>query len=92
MRALTTYFLLFTILLPALAIAEDEGADAQALIDQNCVSCHGPEVYTRADRRVHSLPALGKQVQMCEQNLGLRWFDDEINAVTALLNDKYYKF
>jgi hypothetical protein len=92
MRALTTYLLLSAMLVPVLAVAEDKGADAQALIDKNCVSCHGSEVYTRADRRVDSLPALGKQVQMCEQNLGLRWFDDEINAVTALLNDKYYKF
>jgi cytochrome c553 len=92
MRALTTYLLLSAMLVPVLAVAEDKPADAQALIAKNCVSCHGSEVYTRADRRVQSLPALGKQVQMCEQNLGLRWFDDEINAVTALLNDKYYKF
>jgi hypothetical protein len=92
MRALTPCLLLSTLMLPVLAIAEDEGVDAQALIEQNCVSCHGPEVYTRADRRIHSLPALGKQVRMCEQNLELRWFDDQIDAVTALLNEKYYKF
>jgi mono/diheme cytochrome c family protein len=92
MRALTLPLLLSFSLLPMLAVADDDGADPKALVEGNCVSCHGPEVYTRADRRVQSLPALGKQVRMCEQNLGLRWFDDQIDAVTAYLNDQYYQF
>ncbi len=92
MRALTFPLLLSVTLSPVLALAADDGADPQALIDQNCISCHGPEVYTRADRRIHSLPALGKQVRMCEQNLGLRWFDDQVDAVSAYLNDQYYRF
>ncbi len=29
---------------------------------------------------------------MCEQNLGLKWFDDEVNSVATLLNKEYYKF
>lgn len=66
--------------------------DAGALHQQHCVSCHGSEVYTRAERRVKDLPTLGTQVRMCEQNLGLKWFDDEVDAVTGLLNRDYYKF
>lgn len=66
--------------------------DAEALYDKNCTSCHGTEVFTRADRKITSLDALHGQVRMCEQNLGLTWFDDQISAVTNLLNDRYYKF
>jgi hypothetical protein len=85
------------VLAPALALAAsataDTGsADARALYDANCVKCHGPEVYTRADRRIQSLDALHGQVRMCEQNLGLKWFDDEIKGVASLLNREYYKF
>ena len=70
----------------------DEGIDAKALVQENCTSCHGSEVYTRSDRRVNSFDALHSQVRMCEQNLGLTWFDDQVDAVTGLLNEKYYEF
>jgi len=73
------------------AVAE-EGVDAQELVQENCTRCHGTDVYTRSDRRVNSFDALHSQVRMCEQNLGLTWFDDKVDAVTALLNEKYYKF
>jgi len=66
--------------------------DAEALHAQHCVGCHGPEVYTRPDRKVTSLPGLERQVQRCESNLGLTWFDEEIAAMTGYLNEQYYKF
>lgn len=86
-------------LLPGLVLAAAESAgsdpdsvDASALYQQNCTNCHGPEIYTRADRRIESLEALHTQVRMCDQNLELRWFDDQIDAVADLLNRKYYNF
>jgi len=72
--------------------AAAEGPDAHALYQDNCTSCHGPEVYTRADRKVTSKDQLNTQVRMCEQNLGLKWFDDEVRGVAALLNQEYYQF
>ncbi|TVQ87145.1 MAG: cytochrome c [Chromatiaceae bacterium] len=76
------------LLLPGLAGADD----ASALYEQNCVSCHGSEVFTRPDRRVQSLGGLASQVRMCEQNLGLQWFDEDVQAVVGLLNREYYHF
>lgn len=64
----------------------------KSLLDQHCVRCHGSEVYTREDRRVSSLPGLHKQVQRCEQMLGLTWFDEDINSTAGYLNQQYYKF
>jgi hypothetical protein len=81
-------------LLAVLSAAQPLVADdsAQALYDQNCVSCHGTEVYTREERKIDSLSSLESQVRRCETALELRWFDDEISAVTQLLNDRFYHF
>ncbi|WP_462319809.1 c-type cytochrome [Halochromatium sp.] len=83
---------LVTVTATSLNAQADDQVDAQALFEQNCTSCHGSEVYTREDRRIDSLDALHSQVRMCEQNLGLTWFDDQVDAVTQLLNREYYKF
>jgi cytochrome c553 len=80
----------FTVLLAGLPAAQ--AADGKQLVAENCTSCHDDSVYTRKDRRVTTLEGLKKQVKRCELNLGLKWFDDEINAVTAYLNDTYYSF
>jgi hypothetical protein len=50
------------------------------------------ELYTRPNRRVTSLPGLHKQIRFCEQNLGLTWFDDDIENTATYLNQEFYKF
>ncbi len=66
--------------------------NAKALVDENCVKCHGTEVYTRADHKVTSLPGLERQVRRCDAMLSLRMFDEDIADVSAYLNHHYYKF
>ena len=73
----------------SLAVEDD---NAQSLYDQNCISCHGAEVYTREDRKVGSFAGLESQVRRCDANLELRLFDEDIAAITQLLNDRYYHF
>lgn len=58
----------------------------------HCYKCHGDEVYTRDDRFVKTISALGKQVRRCKDNLGIAWFDEDTDAVIHFLNKKYYKF
>jgi hypothetical protein len=41
---------------------------------------------------VQSLSRLGTQVRFCKDNLGLAWFDDEVNDVIGYLNKEYYRF
>ena len=89
-------------LLGALAAGPVLGADSakgEALHEEHCVACHAsmtggkPDtLYTREKRRVNSLSALAKQVRRCEQSLGLRWFDDQVDGVTAYLDDRFYHF
>ena len=71
----------------------------QALHQQHCVACHakgfgqnGAEIYTREDRRVNSLGSLIAQVNLCKNNLGLAWFDEEVGLVVEYLNQQYYHF
>lgn len=82
-------------LMLSLGAAATQAADPKLghqLVETHCVRCHGSEVYTRADRRVTSLPGLYKQVRRCEQMLGLTWFDEDINNTATYLNLEYYKF
>jgi cytochrome c2 len=82
-------------LLALVATTQGQAADltqGKTLLDKNCFSCHDTSVYTRSDRRITSLPGLHKQVQRCEQSLGLTWFDEDIDNVSSYLNKQYYKF
>ena len=91
-----------TLLSTSLASAAEPAAEldkGQELHQKNCIACHTTltngqpdKLYTRSDRRVTSLEGLKKQVQRCELNLGLTWFDEDIDAVAAYLNQAYYHF
>ena len=45
--------------------------DIERLINQQCSSCHGNEVYTRPDRKVKNLVQLEKQLQRCNHVIGI---------------------
>jgi mono/diheme cytochrome c family protein len=66
--------------------------NAKELYEENCLSCHGSEIFTRDGRMVTSLDGLERQVQRCETALGLRWFDEDIKDVAAYLNHHFYQF
>jgi len=72
---------------PALA---EEASSGKVLYDKHCTQCHGSEVMTRPDHRVQNLTELDNQVRRCDANLGLKWFDDDIHAVSQYLNDSFY--
>lgn len=86
----TAALVLLLVATPALQAGDDN--IGKSLVAGHCTSCHGDAVYTRENRRVNSLEALQKQVRRCELSLGLKWFDDDINAVTGYLNKAYYHF
>lgn len=82
-------------MLPSFAQAEknaelyEHGAETH---EDHCTRCHTDSVYTRDDRFVKSMAALNKQVVRCKDNLGIALFDEDTDAVTHFLNEKYYKF
>lgn len=84
--------LIFAALLAAGSYAVADAERGQQLHDEHCMKCHDTAVYTRENRRITNQEALAKQVKRCELNLGLRWFDTDINDVTQYLNQSFYKF
>ncbi len=75
------------------ANADDSAiATGKTLNDENCVRCHGPELYTRKDRIVNSKDSLFTQVQRCETSLQLQWFNEETKSVADYLNKEHYHF
>jgi len=62
-------------------------------VHQNhCLKCHTDEKYTRKNRIVKSIDALGKQVRVCRDNTEAPWFNEDTDAVVNFLNKKYYRF
>jgi len=62
------------------------------LQQKNCMSCHDDGMYTREDRFIKKTSSLRTQVQRCESTLGLKWFDEDVDDVTAYLNKTFYHF
>ena len=79
----------------SIAATTTQAADiknGKKLQQKNCMSCHDDSMYTREDRFIKKLSSLRSQVQRCESTLGLTWFDEEVDDVTAYLNKKFYNF
>ena len=100
MKALITLSLLGMVLLAPTAQAADATRGAQ-LHNEQCMGCHAPrlgfgnkgnDIYTRANRRVTSLPGLQKQVNRCKNNLQIVWFDEDVDDVVEHLNTSFYHF
>lgn len=64
----------------------------QKVHQNHCLKCHTDSLYTRENRIVKSINALGKQVRICRDNTEAPWFSDDTDAVVNFLNKKYYKF
>lgn len=79
-------------LLPLASAAFADSANGKKLHDEQCMKCHDDGVYTRPNRIITSEAALRKQVNRCQLNTGIQWFDSDIDDVTSYLNQTYYKF
>jgi hypothetical protein len=90
--------MLFAAVIYSSSLMADDGSMKDAIAhgeqahSEHCVKCHTDSVYTREDRRVKSIDALGKQVRRCRDNLDISWFDEDTDAVVQFLNQKYNKF
>ena len=62
------------------------------LIDRQCMSCHGNEIYTSPNRKVKNLLQLEKQLHRCNHVIGEKMNIDTVTQLMDYLNAKYYKF
>ena len=79
------------IVLPAQAWALDIN-NGKALHDEHCLRCHTESQYTRTDSIINDYQQLRERISQCELTAELTWFDEEIDDVTAYLNDAFYHF
>ncbi|MEJ2060100.1 MAG: c-type cytochrome [Gammaproteobacteria bacterium] len=84
---------------PAFADLKGDVAKGKALYEGKCMACHvsmtggdGSLLFTRSDRKIHSLDGLKTQVQRCATNTNTQWFPEEIDDVVKYLNTEYYHF
>jgi hypothetical protein len=57
-----------------------------------CVGCHDSSVYTRKERKIHSLEGLIRQVNFCNTQLKRQLTKDNIDDLVRYLNDTYYRY
>lgn len=69
-----------------------EAFDAAQYHDDNCMRCHGTEVYTRENRRIRSFTALESQVARCDAMLETKLFPEDLAQLVEHLNTNFYKF
>ena len=80
------------LMMPVTLIHAEDISYGRELHQENCLECHKPELYERANRTVKTLKHLRSQVLFCAVNNDVEWFDEEVDDVTAYLNAFYYLF
>ena len=62
------------------------------LYSTHCDGCHTTQVHWRGNKLAKDWASLNAQVRRWQNNLGLRWNDDDVAAVARYLNAAYYRF
>jgi len=71
------------------------GADAErgrALYESRCGTCHSESVHGRKKRLATDFGDVRRWVNRWNENLGLRWGDEELDDVSVHLNNTYYRY
>lgn len=92
MKNLYAFTISLTLLTSSQTLLAADIENGAELHKESCIRCHSGDLYAPENRKVKNLPALGKQVRFCKNNLGISWFDDEVSDVIGYLNKKHYKF
>jgi mono/diheme cytochrome c family protein len=95
MKNLIKHLLLLStwLVLSQSALATGDADNGKVLFEKSkCTQCHGTDIFTREDRKVKDIKSLETQVRMCDSQLNVNWFDDEIKDVVAYLDMAFYKF
>lgn len=70
----------------------DDAIEGRALYESRCDACHEKSVHNRAARKSRDLAEVRRWVSRWNTELGGAWNDEEIDAVTRYLNQRFYRF
>lgn len=87
----TCAWLLATPLANGQATSLNEGR-GEMLYQNHCIACHTTQVHWRDRRLAKDWPSLRAQVRRWQRNTGLAWNEEDIEAVSQYLNQRYYRF
>ena len=77
---------------PAAFAQSPEFLRGRALYDARCGGCHDKSVHQRDPRSARTIAEVRAFVVRWDRELGALWRDDELDAVTRYLNDRYYRY
>lgn len=75
----------------AMAATAEEFNRGQALYENHCQFCHANWAHSREGRVVTSYVGLRIRVKSWSEHSGLAWSDEDIDAVTRYLNQRFYR-
>lgn len=73
------------------ARAQDDDGRGRALYEVRCTGCHEHSVHQRGTRTAGTFDEVRGHVARWAQTVRAQWRDDEIDAVTRYLNERYYR-
>jgi hypothetical protein len=76
---------------PAGVTAAD-AAHGRALYEARCGGCHDRSVHARTVRAARSFDEVRGYVVNWDRQIGRLWRDEEVDAVTRYLNERYYRY
>lgn len=76
----------------AAAAQSPEVQRGQALYEARCQGCHEKSVHQRESRLARDFAQVRAAVVRWDREVGGLWRPDEIDAVTAYLNEQYYRY
>jgi len=79
-------------LLSTLDAGAADAEHGKALHDTKCTGCHGSQMYTRPNRKIHNLQELRERVEFCDNAAKAGLDKDDRDAVILYLNRDFYKF
>ncbi len=64
----------------------------ELLYTTHCIACHNEQVHWRDKKLARDWRGLRAEVRRWQKVSGLRWSEDDIDAVTRYLNPIYYHY
>jgi mono/diheme cytochrome c family protein len=90
MRILATLLLCSILTVSAAWAAGDPVRGGQ--LHQDCLGCHGTELYLSPKAKVKTLAALKKETERWNDRMNPKFTPQEIDDIVAWLNRDFYKF
>ena len=75
---------------PAAVLAAGDPVNG-AKLHEDCLGCHGAELYVPPRAKARSLPVLKKEVERWNDRMNPKFTKKEVEDIVAYLNAAYYK-